>query len=101
MPDDRLQTASEELRQASAATTDAETQQRLYDLSDRIATLAVADDGRQSPSSADAEEAPDGDDLMQHLHALGELRESTDGDVSDRVDSALEAVRERREELDD
>jgi hypothetical protein len=89
MSDDRLRTASEELRQASAAATDAETQQRLYDLSDRIATLAVA------------EEAPDGDDLMQHLHALGELRESTDGDVHDRVDSALETVRERRDELDD
>jgi hypothetical protein len=89
MSDDRLRTASEELRQASAAAADAETQQRLYDLSDRIATLAVA------------EEAPDGDDLMQHLHALGDLRESTDGDVHDRVSSALEAVRERREELDD
>jgi hypothetical protein len=89
MSDDRLRTASEELRQASAAATDAEIQQRLYDLSDRIATIAVAD------------EAPDGDDLMQHLHALGDLRESTDGDVSDRVDSALEAVRERRDELDD
>ena len=89
MSDDRLRTASEELRQASAAATEPEIQQRLYDLSDRIASLAVA------------EEAPDGDDLMQHLHGLGELRESTDGDVSDRVDSALAAVRERREELDD
>lgn len=87
MTDDRLREASEQLRAASAAAGDEETQRRLYDLSDRIAALAAA------------EEAPDGDDLMQHLHALGDLREATDGDVSERVNSALENVRERREEL--
>jgi len=88
MSDDRLRTASEQLRAASAAADDEETQRRLYDLSDRIAALAAA------------EEAPEGDDLMQHLHALGDLREATDGDVRDRVNDALETVRERREDLD-
>ncbi|GAB7094508.1 hypothetical protein JCM30237_16610 [Halolamina litorea] len=86
MTDDRLRTASEELRQASAATEDAEVQRRLYDQSDRIASLAAAD------------EAPDGDTLMQHLHALGDLREATGGDVSERVDAALEAVRAVRDD---
>ena len=87
MTDDRLRSASEELRQASAAADDADTQRRLYDLSDRLASLAAADDG-----------PPDGDDLMRHLHALGELREATSGDVAERVDAALEAVRAVREE---
>ncbi|MFD1524987.1 DUF7553 family protein [Halolamina salina] len=88
MPDDRLQHASEALRRASAAATDAEIQRRLYDLSDRLAALAAAD------------EEPDDEDLMQHLHALGDLREATSGDVSEQVNDALESVRERREELD-
>lgn len=89
MTDDRLRSGSEALRRASAAADDAETQRRLYDLSDRIAALAAAD------------EAPDGDDLMQHLHALGELREATEGDVHERVDDALAAVRACHEELSD
>lgn len=98
MSDDRLQRASEQLRQASAAADDAESQRRLYDLSDRLAALAAAGDGDGRPSSAAADEAPDGDDLMQHLHALGELRETTSGDVAERVDAALETVRTVREE---
>ncbi len=89
MSEDRLRSASEALRQASAAADDAEIQRRLYDLSDRLAGLAAGD------------ESPDGDDLMQHLHALGDLREATSGDVSEQVDDALETVRERREELAD
>lgn len=88
MADDRLQQASEALRQASAAADDAAIQRRLYDLSDRLAALAAA------------EEEPDGDDLMQQLHALGDLREATDGDVSEQVDDALETVRERREGME-
>jgi len=86
MTDDPLRSASEQLRQASAAADDAESQRRLYDLSDRLAALAAAD------------EAPDGDDLMQHLHALGELREATSGDVAEHVDAALETVRAVRED---
>jgi|AntRauTorcE11898_2_1112593.scaffolds.fasta_scaffold15314_2 hypothetical protein len=86
MTDDRLRNASEELRQASAAAEDAGIQRRLYDLSDRIAALAAAD------------EAPSVDDLTQHLHALGDLRESTVGDVDDSVDAAIDALRARREE---
>jgi len=88
MPDDRLRSASEALREASATADDAEIQRRLYDLSDRIAALAAGDG------------EPDGDDLMQQLHALGDLREATGGDVSEQVDDALETVRERREELE-
>jgi hypothetical protein len=82
MTDDRLRSASE-------AADDAAIQRRLYDLSDRIAALAAA------------EEEPNGDELMQQLHALGDLREATEGDVNEQVDAALETVRERREELED
>ncbi|WP_435119566.1 DUF7553 family protein [Halolamina sp. C58] len=89
MSDDRLRSASETLRDASAAAEDAELQRRLYDLSDRLAALAAG------------ENEPDGDELMQQLHALGDLREATSDEVSERVDDALESVRERREELED
>lgn len=88
MSDDRLRTASEELRQASAAAEDAETQRRLYELSDQFATLATADNG------------PDHGRLARHLNALNEIRETATEDVTSHIDAAEEAITAYRETVD-
>jgi len=88
MPDDRLRTASEELRQASAAAADADVQRRLYDLSDQFATLASADNG------------PDHGRLARHLNALNELRDGAGKDVIAHIDAAEEAITAYRETVD-
>ncbi|NHX37016.1 MULTISPECIES: DUF7553 family protein [Halolamina] len=88
MPREQLQTASEELRQASAAASDAEAQRRLYDLSDQFATLASADSG------------PDHGRLARHLNALTELREGAGEDVTTHIDAAEEAITAYRETVE-
>ncbi|WP_049980346.1 DUF7553 family protein [Halolamina rubra] len=88
MTREELQTASEELRRASTAATDAERQRRLYDLSDQFATLAAADSG------------PDHGRLARHLNALNELRDGAGGDVTEHVDAAEAAITEYRETVD-
>lgn len=88
MPDDRLRTASEKLRQASAAAADEEAQRRLYKLSDQFATLASADSG------------PDHGRLARHLNALNELRDGANEDVTALIDAAEEAITAYRETVD-
>ena len=88
MSDDELRTASEELRQASAAATDEDAQRRLYELSDQFATLASADSG------------PDHGRLARHLNALNELREGADEDVTTHIDAAEAAITAYRETVD-
>jgi hypothetical protein len=74
-----LEEASERLRAAAEATS-GDVQQRIYDQSDAIATLAARDEG------------PDHGRLARHSNALAELAEETDGD-------AEEAVRDARSKL--
>lgn len=88
MSREELRTASEELRQASAAATDADAQRRLYDLSDQFATLASADEG------------PDHGRLARHLNALHELRDEAGEDVTGHIDAAEEAITAYRETVE-
>lgn len=88
MANDRLQSASEELRQASVAAEDAESQRRLYDLSDQFATLASATSG------------PDHGRLARHLNALNELRGTATEDVTAHIDAAEEAITAYRETVE-
>jgi len=88
MTREKLQTASEELRQASAAAADAEAQRRLYDLSDQFATLASADDG------------PDHGRLARHLNTLTELRDDADAAVAAHIDAAETVITEYRETVE-
>lgn len=88
MSREELRTASEELRQASAAAGDEESQRRLYDLSDQFATLASADDG------------PDHGRLARHLNALNEIRDGASEDVTAHIDAAEEAITAYRETVE-
>jgi hypothetical protein len=88
MARDQLQTASEELRQASESATDADAQRRLHEQSDQFAQLATADRG------------PDHGRLARHLRILSEIRESLDGDAATHVDDAVESITAYRETVD-
>ena len=83
MPRDELQEASDTLRQA-AELVDEETQKRLHDQSDQLATLATRD--------AD----PDHGRLDRHMNALHELAGQLDGEAEELVRSARESVKEYR-----
>ena len=79
MTHELLQEASEKLR-AAAEAADGDVQQRIYDQSDAVATLAARESG------------PDHGRLARHMNTLAELAEETDGD-------AEEAVRDARSKL--
>jgi len=88
MPREELQTASEELRQASTAASDEAAQRRLYDLSDQFATLAAAENG------------PDHGRLARHLNALSELRDGAGEAVTAHIEAAEAAITAYRETVD-
>ena len=79
MSREHLEEASERLRDAAEATS-GEIQERIYDQSDAVATLAAREEG------------PDHGRLARHMNALAELADETDGD-------AEEAVRDARSKL--
>ena len=83
MAREELQSASDELRQAAEAT-DGDTQKRIYEQSNQLATLATRDEG------------PDHGRLDRHMNALMEIADGLDGDARERVLAARDQVREYR-----
>jgi N-acetylmuramic acid 6-phosphate (MurNAc-6-P) etherase len=79
-----LEEASQRLRDAAEAT-DGDVQQRIYDQSDALASLAAS--GR----------TPDHGRLARHMNTLAELAEATDGTAHEAVVAARETVSEFRE----
>ncbi|MFA1609714.1 DUF7553 family protein [Halobellus rubicundus] len=79
-----LQEASDRLREAAEAAS-GDAQQRIYDQSDAIATLATRDRG------------PDHGRLARHMNALGELADDTEGEVREAVVEAREKLSTFRE----
>jgi cell division septum initiation protein DivIVA len=84
MTREELQTASDELRQASEAASE-DLVERLYEQSNALATLATRD--------AD----PDQGRLDRHAHTLAELADAADGDVAEHIRAARAAVQSYRE----
>ena len=80
---DELQQASDDLRKA-AELVDEETQKRLHDQSQQLATLATRDND------------PDHGRLDRHMNALHELAGQLDGEAEELVRSARESVKEYR-----
>lgn len=83
MTREKLQEASDELRQAAESTDDEELQQRIHDQSSQLAELA------------EAEQGPDHGRLARHMNALAEIAEAVD-DGQDHVEDAREAVADYR-----
>lgn len=83
MSRDTLEAASEELRRASELA-DGDLEERLYDHSNQIATLASRDEG------------PDHGRLDRHMNALYEIAGETDGDLHDHVVAARNQLKEYR-----
>jgi hypothetical protein len=79
-----LRTASDRCRQASEAAGDADTEERLYALSNDLAGLAVADDG------------PDHGRLAKLMHDLDTLADDLDGDAQTAVEDAYAEVKAYR-----
>jgi hypothetical protein len=88
MTREQLQRASDELRKASEAATDADLQARLYEHSNQLAKLA------------DRDTTPDHGRLARHLNALHEMESDGDGDVADHIQAAREAVTEFRKTVE-
>lgn len=80
---EELQSASEELRRAAEAV-DGDAQERIYEQSNQLATLATRDAG------------PDHGRLDRHMHALKDIADGLDGDAEERVLAARDQVREYR-----
>ncbi|WP_053946751.1 DUF7553 family protein [Halolamina sediminis] len=80
MAREKLQTASDELREAAECATDPELQERLAEQADQFDRLATADRG------------PDQGRLARHLNALSDIRESLDGEAAAHIDDAEEAI---------
>ncbi|WP_129114136.1 DUF7553 family protein [Halegenticoccus tardaugens] len=87
MTREELQTASEELRQASERV-DGEMRERLYDQSNQLAELATAERG------------PDHGRLDRHMNVLHELAGELDGEAKAHVESAREHVTEYRKTVE-
>lgn len=83
MTREKLQEASDELRQAAESTDDEELQQRIHDQSSQLAELA------------EAEQGPDHGRLARHMNALAEIADAVD-DGQDHVEDAREAVADYR-----
>lgn len=83
MTREKLQEASDELRQAAESTDDEELQQRIHDQSSQLAELA------------EAEQGPDHGRLARHMNALAEIAEAVD-DGQSHVEDAREAVADYR-----
>ena len=79
-----LREASDALRRA-AESAPADVEERIYEQSDQLATLAARD------------ESPDHGRLARHMQTLQELAEDTDGEVRDQVETGLDRVRSFRE----
>jgi hypothetical protein len=89
MAREELQAASEALREAAAAVSDVDTEERLYEQSRQFADLATADRG------------PDHGRLARHENVLNEVLDGLDGDgdAAERVESALAHVKEYRSDV--
>ncbi|WP_372910455.1 hypothetical protein [Salinigranum sp.] len=79
-----LEAASEELRKASELA-EGDLQQRLYDHSNQVATLASREEG------------PDHGRLDRHMNTLYEIAGETDGALHDHVVAARDKLKEYRE----
>lgn len=82
-----LQTASDELRQASELV-DGDAEERLYEQSNQLAQLATRD------------VAPDHGRLDRHMNALSELSEQVEGEAKEHVDAARNSVKEYRKTVE-
>lgn len=80
---EQLQAASDALRRAAEAAAD-DLEERIYEQSNQLATLATRD--------AD----PDHGRLARHMNALDEILDDVEGEVREHVEDALERVREYR-----
>ncbi|MGM0592198.1 MAG: DUF7553 family protein [Halobacteriota archaeon] len=87
MTREQLQSASDEARQA-AELADGDVQQRLYDQSDQLATLASAD------------RDPDHGRLDRHMNILAEIAGHVDDEVAERVTAARDSVSAFRETVE-
>lgn len=79
-----LRAASDLLRQASESAGDADTEARLYDLSNTLAGLATADTG------------PDHGRLAKLMHDLDAIADDLDGDAQTAVEDAYDEVKAYR-----
>jgi hypothetical protein len=79
-----LRAASEDLRAASDAESDGSLAAELADLADHMEHLATRDRG------------PDHGRMARHDRAMLHLIDDTEGDVRDRVESALDRLRSYR-----
>lgn len=84
---DKLGKASDNLREASIEAKD-EFEERLYERSDELATLAAADEG------------PDHGRLARITHALDDLAENVEEETREHVQKAKKKVKEYRENVD-
>ncbi|MFC6989838.1 hypothetical protein ACFQJD_16090 [Haloplanus sp. GCM10025708] len=87
MAREQLRTASEALERASELA-DGDAARRLTDQSNQLAALATRDSG------------PDHGRLARHTNALNELREELEGEAAERVEAAIEAVKNYRETVE-
>jgi len=83
-----LRAASDHLRAAAVAAEDAEHEQRLYDQSDTLATLATAENG------------PDHGRLARITHALDDVAADLEGEAAENVADAKERVTAYRETVE-
>lgn len=86
---EELQATSEALREAAAATSDVDAEERLYDQSRQFADLATAERG------------PDHGRLARHENVLNEVLEKIDGEseATEQIENALAHVKEYRSDV--
>ena len=87
MARERLQDATEELKEA-AALTNTERRKRLLDQADQLGTLATGD------------RDPDHGRLDRHMNVLAELANAADGTASEHISEARQLVSEYRETVE-
>lgn len=88
MSDEKLQAASDALRQAAVDVDDAALEERIYDHSRQLANLAAG------------ERQPDQGRIGRHVDALREIRDDVDGEVLGHVDQAIDFLQSFRESLE-
>lgn len=85
---EELQTASENLADASAAADDPDVAETLADQAEQFEALAERNQG------------PDHGRLARHENVLTDLADSAEGEVAEQIDAALSNVRAYRETVE-
>lgn len=88
MSKEELDTASEELRGATADIADDDVRERVEKQAEELSELSEGDSG------------PDQGRLDRHMHILREIRDDTDGTAREHVERALEHVTRYRETVE-